>query len=348
MSDGRGGISAEVEPAAVVPAPDNRARIAVLVLALCCFFWGLSFPVMPYCMLSIERHILGLSAASADDVEAKLTFLTKLGVTTAFMGWRFGLAAILYFFLTRSRQRNFTAVDFRGGIWVGGLFTLGMIAQIGGLRYTRPSVSGFLTSLVVVYTPLMQALIFRRSVARNVWLGVFVALIGMTLLSLPNPAALAKDVPTPPIPFLGEGLTVLCALFFSGQMLAVDHFALQMDTTKMTFLMFVTLAILSSILGVACAGRELYRPEVVSSMLGDSMLVGGILCLVVFSSVVSLHLMNTFQPHISAAMASVVYCLEPLFATLFSVLLGAEVLTAITMLGGAVILAAVMIVVRKT
>lgn len=350
MADGRGGISASPEVATSPEiAAGSRGRVAVLVLAVCCFFWGFSFPVMPHCVHSIERHVLGPAAAGVEDASEKLPFTTRLGITAAFNGWRFALAAALYWMLTRSRQKKFTAIDIRGGLWVGGLFTLGMIAQLGGLRYTRPSVSGFLTSLVVVYTPLAQAMFFRRSVSRNVWLAVFVALIGMALLSLPNPAAHVANGAshTPPVPFLGEGLTVLCALFFAGQMLAVDHFAVQMDTTKMTFLMFVTLGVLSSLMGLVLAGRELYRPEVVSAMLGDRLLVGGIVCLVVFSSVVSLHLMNAFQPRISAATASVVYCLEPVFATMFSVALGAEALTPITLLGGAVILAAVLIVARK-
>ena len=349
MSEARGGISSHVEPvAAVVAAPEGRARTAVLVLALCCFFWGFSFPVMPHCIRSIERHVLGAAAEGIKDPGSQLTIFARLGIEAAFLGWRFGIASILYWILTRSRQKKFTAVDIRGGLWVGGLFTLGMLAQIEGLRYARPSVSGFLTSLVVVYTPFGQALLFKRSVARNVWLGVFVALIGMGLLSIPNPESLPKDIPPAPIPFLGEGLTMLGALFFAGQMLAVDHFAVQMDTTKMTFLMFVTLGVLSSVLGVGLAGHELYRHEVVSALFGDWMLVGGVIGLVIFSTIVSLHLMNTFQPHISAATASVVYCLEPVFATTFSVVLQQEVLTPITLVGGAVILAAVLIVARKT
>ena len=348
MSEARGGLSSQVESeATVVASPDGRARIAVLVLALCCFFWGFSFPVMPHCIRSIERHVLGAVVESIKDPGSKLSIFTRLGIEAAFLGWRFGVAAILYWFLTRSRQKNFTAVDLRGGLWVGVLFTLGMLAQIEGLRYARPSVSGFLTSLVVVYTPFGQALLFKRSVARNVWLGVFVALIGMVLLSIPNPESLPKDIPPAPIPFLGEGLTMLGALFFAGQMLAVDYFAVQMDTTKMTFLMFVTLATLCSVMGVALAGHELYRPEVVSALLGDRLLVGGVVGLVIFSTIVSLHLMNTFQPYISAATASVVYCLEPVFATTFSVLLQQEVFTPITLVGGAVIMAAVLIVARK-
>ncbi len=324
--------------------------MAVLLLALCCVFWGLSFPVMKHCIQSVERHVAGLAAAGQAEPGDSLSFSTKFGINAAFNGWRFCLAALCYWILTRKRQRGFSALEVRGGLWIGGLFTLGMFAQLGGLRYTRPSVSGFLTSLVVVYTPVAQALVFRRRVGAQIWLAVVIALVGMTLLSLPNPDANLKEATshTAPIPFLGEALTMLCALIFTGQMLAVDHFGKQADTTKLTLLMFVTLGVLSTAVGIYFAGRELYAGPVVSAMLADRWLVAGVLSLVLFSSVIALHLMNTYQPHVSPAMASVVYCLEPVFATLFSLLFGLEALTIMTLGGGVVILAAVLIVARGT
>jgi len=57
--------------------------------------------------------------------------------------------------------------------------------------------------------------------------------------------------------------------------------------------------------------------------------------------------MNTYQPRLNPATASVIYCLEPVFATLFSVLFKTEYLTATTVAGGAMILMGVMVVTRK-
>jgi drug/metabolite transporter (DMT)-like permease len=50
------------------------------------------------------------------------------------------------------------------------------------------------------------------------------------------------------------------------------------------------------------------------------------------------------HPAHSTPTPSVIYCSEPLFALLFSVLLGAERLTALTLTGGAAVLAAVLVV----
>ena len=66
--------------------------------------------------------------------------------------------------------------------------------------------------------------------------------------------------------------------------------------------------------------------------------------LIVVSSVGALHLMNQFQPLISPAVASVVYCTEPLFATMFSVAFRTEKLAGMTIAGGLVVLGSVLIV----
>ena len=57
--------------------------------------------------------------------------------------------------------------------------------------------------------------------------------------------------------------------------------------------------------------------------------------------------MNTFQPRVSPATASVAYCSEPLFAAMFSVLLGTEQLTALTLVGGGAVLVAVLTVAAR-
>ena len=66
--------------------------------------------------------------------------------------------------------------------------------------------------------------------------------------------------------------------------------------------------------------------------------------LIVFSSVMALHLMNVYQPRVSPAIASVIYCTEPLFGTMFSLALGTERLALLTVAGGAAIVGSVYVI----
>ena len=52
--------------------------------------------------------------------------------------------------------------------------------------------------------------------------------------------------------------------------------------------------------------------------------------------------MNASQPHVSPAVASVVYCMEPVFATMWSVFFRTESLTALTFVGGGLVILAML------
>jgi drug/metabolite transporter (DMT)-like permease len=224
-----------------------------------------------------------------------------------------------------------------------------MIAQVSGLRFTLPSTSGFLTALAVVFAPLAQAFVFRRPVSKRTWLAVAIACAGIGILSQPNVGADTQTLPpaTPPFPFFGEGLTILAALFFTGHILTVEHYGRTGDAARLTLLMFAVMGLVSVLLGAMLDGGPIYTGPVVSGIVTDTTVLWSLASLIVFCSAAAMHLMNSYQPLISAAQATVVYCLEPLFATLFSRLFGLEQLTATTLAGGTVILLAVLLIARQ-
>jgi drug/metabolite transporter (DMT)-like permease len=321
------------------PAIPNRVRTAVIALCFCCIFWGLSVPVMKLAVGAFERHV----AAGAPE----LSTATIVAVNASFNGWRFLITTLIYWGLTRKTQRKFTRRELQGGVAIGVFFGLGMQAQIAGLRYTLPSISGFLTALVVVFAPIAQAFIFRKRVGLVTWVAVAIAFLGILILSQPNPGAASSTAHLPPIPYLGEALTIFGSMLFTGQLLALDRYGQDCNTTRLTLLMFLVTGALSTVLGILLAGSAIYSGPVLLAIVSDSTLQLGMLGVIFFSSVIAMHLMNTYQPFLNPATASVIYCLEPVFATLFSVLFGTEFLTATTLAGGAMILLGVLVVTRK-
>lgn len=311
--------------------------LAIGALVLCCVLWGYSFPVMQLATDAFGRHLL--VGQGQDDAR-------HLAARGLFNGVRFGLAALLYAALTWRRQRRFTREDVVGGAVVGAFFAAGMLLQVTGLRWTFPSVSSFLTALAVVFAPLGQAAILRRPVGAATWVAVILAVAGMTLLGWPKPEAAAGNTlaGTPPVPHLGEILTVAAALLFTGQILAVDRFGSRADAVRLTLVMLATTSALSLAAGVGIGGPSMVRPAAVVGLARDPRVWWTMTTLVAFSSVAALHLMNTYQPGVSPATASVVYCSEPLFGTAFSLAFDAERLTGLTIAGGATVLAAVLVV----
>ncbi|HEX2972295.1 MAG TPA: DMT family transporter [Tepidisphaeraceae bacterium] len=314
------------------------ARLATGVLAFCCLCWGFSFPTMQFASTSLAKAMHTIT-------QAALPTTLEFAVQGLFNSWRFALAAFVYWLLTWPRQRGYTAADWQAGITIGLFCGGGMFLQLTGLRYTLPSVSAFLTALAVVLAPLAQSLLFRKTVGMWTWLAVVIAVVGMLLMSQENPGAAAESLRTliPPVPHLGEALTLLSSVLFTGYILAVGHFGQRVDAARMTAVMLTVVAIVNALGGLALGGRVAYTSAVLSTLVYDPVFIGSLVSLSLFSSVLAMHLMNRYQPFVSAATASVIYCLEPVFATLWSCGLRTEKLTSVTATGGAVILAASLI-----
>src|SRR4030042_1619830 len=100
-----------------------------------------------------------------------------------FLAVRFTVAAIVMFAIRPISLRRVT----RRGLWHG--IVLGMmlggsdITQTYGLRTLSPAVSGFITGMAVVFTPVCSWIILRRKISRNTWIAGGLALIGVALFS---------------------------------------------------------------------------------------------------------------------------------------------------------------------
>jgi drug/metabolite transporter (DMT)-like permease len=340
--DGETTIAAPVLDYAAPPAR-RSATLAAVMLVLCCALWGYSFPVMQLATAAFERHMLGAEQGGHGPGTG-----STLAARAAFNGLRFGLAAMLYAAFTSHRQSGFNRHEVIGGVWIGGFFAAGMLLQVTGLRWTLPSVSGFLTALAVVFAPLAQGFVLRRRVGPITWAAVALAVVGMMLLSWPKPEAHTSGTLAvrPPVLLLGETFTVLASLLFTVQILCLDHFGQKANATRLTLVVLGTTSILSFIGAAALDAGQAYRLSAWAGILKDRTIWWAMGTLVVFSSVLALHLMNRWQPLVSPATASVIYCSEPPFATLFSLMLGTERLTLLTVLGGAAVVGSVLIVSR--
>jgi drug/metabolite transporter (DMT)-like permease len=208
-----------------------------------------------------------------------------------------------------------------------------------------PSVSAFITALAVVFAPIGQGFVLKERVGGRIWAAVALAMAGTVLLAQGD-AQQGTLASKPPLPYLGEALTLLGTMVFTCQIIAVDRLAPKANVARMTLIMLLAVAVANAVGGLALAGRSIYQPAVLKALALDNTFLWVMPTLVVFSTVAALHLMNIYQPRIAPAAACVVYCLEPVFGTMFSVALQTEALMRNTVFGGVVVLAAVLVVAR--
>ena len=67
---------------------------------------------------------------------------------------------------------------------LGLIYGLAQILQTHGLEHTAASVSGFVTGMYVVCTPLLAAIFLRQRIGMAAWVAVAIATVGLAVLSL--------------------------------------------------------------------------------------------------------------------------------------------------------------------
>lgn len=312
-------------PAAEGATPASVRTRAAMLLFSANIFWGWSFPTMKWVVPTMQAQV-----ADAGELVATATFI----------GWRFGLGCLLYFLLSIRKQRGFTRDDCIGGAATATCFVTGLFLQILGLRYTQPSVSGFLTSLIVVFIPLAQRLVLRKPIAAGTWPAVLLALAGTVILATTGSG---DPMARPPFPFAGESLTILGSLAFTGQVLFLDHYGKTASAPRLSLVQFGITGAAGLLIGLVFDhGTGFYQPASLNALCASWTMQWGLPTLVVFSTVGAFHLMNQNQPLLPAATAGVIYCSEPVFATVFSIVLGQERPTSNLLVGGGLILAGIL------
>jgi len=312
-----------------------------LVLALCCVFWGFSFPVNQLGIHTLHTHLPSAQSAPIwNESSAAVTYL----------GWRFLIAGIIFALAFNKPLFRSGHFAWRGGLIVGFFFSCGMLVQMVGLSFTRPSISGFLTALVVVFTPFAQAYLLKRPVSLATWGAVALALGGAWVMTQQTGDAAAGSearVRIPPFPFFGEALSILGSVFFTIQMLAIDFYGKRDDPRQITLAMFGVTAVVGIGAGALFSDGSFYGSGAWLNAAAESNVRWTLASVILFSTLLAMFLMNVYQPRLAPATASVVYCLEPVFALSFSVLFQTERLTVATAIGGACILAAVLLAARQ-
>jgi drug/metabolite transporter (DMT)-like permease len=244
-----------------------------------------------------------------------------------FLTWRFVVASVVMIALRPTCLRNVTRLELLRGVGLGTILGLGYIAQTYGLRYTSAAISGFITGMFVVLTPVMSWILLRRKTDRNTWMVVALATVGLAILSL-NGWSVG----------IGELLTLGCAVFFAIHIVGLGEWSSKYGPYAFSLLQIGTVAVISLI---AAASEGIAVPP-------DPGVWGVVAITGVLATAVAFFVQTWAQSLVSATRAAVVMTMEPFFAGLFAVVIGGNRLTLRTLAGAACILAAMFIINLKS
>jgi drug/metabolite transporter (DMT)-like permease len=242
----------------------------------------------------------------------------------SFLALRFSIGALA---LTAvARRELFVPQTLRRGLLLGVFLFLGFVLQTVGLVSTTPSRSAFITGMYVVLVPVLGLALFRRRPRASSWMGVVLAAVGMRYLT-------GAQVGEGQGLSWGDWLTLGCALAYAFHILLTERYAPKSGVVALVGVQLWVVAALSAL----CLPFTGVRVEWTPSFIGAAAICG------LFASAVAICVQTWAQARTTAVRVALICSMEPVFAGVYSVALGYEVLGVREWVGGGLIIVGVLV-----
>ncbi len=240
-----------------------------------------------------------------------------------FLALRFAIATMTLVVLFPRAVARLSPQSRRAALVLGALYGLGQILQTAGLAHTPASVSGFITGMYVIATPLFAAPLLKQRIDRTTWLAVLLAVVGLGVLSL---SGLSIGY--------GEALTLVAAMLYALHIVGLGAWSRSGDAIGLTI---IQLAVITVIAFVVTAPNGVTIPH----RTGDWV---SVVYMAVVPAALALLGQTWAQAHLPPTRTAIIMTTEPVFAAVFAVLLGGEDLTSRMLVGGTLVLVAMLLV----
>jgi drug/metabolite transporter (DMT)-like permease len=243
--------------------------------------------------------------------------------TLDFLAVRFAIASIVLLIAAPRAVARLSPETRKRAAVLGLLYGVAQILQTAGLAHTAASVSGFITGMYVVATPLFAALLLRTRITPLTWAAVALAAVGLGILTLDGFAV-----------GYGEAITLVAALLYALHIVGLGAWSTPSEALGMSILQIVVIA---AVCLVATAPDGVVLPATVSDWLSVAYMA-------IFAGALAMLGQTWAQAHLPATRTAIIMSMEPVFAAFFAVLVGNESPTLRMVVGGLVVLSAMLIV----
>lgn len=196
-----------------------KSKNASILLFLASFIWGIAFifqrtasSAIGPCFFNGIRMLLGCIAL----LPVGLANLNK-----------------------HKNDKEYLKTVIMGGIVCGIATAAPSILQQTGIAYTTAGKAGFLTSLYILFIPIIS-IFMKKKVSLKVWICVFFGIAGAYLLSVGTDTGINK----------GDILVITCAVLFAFQMIFIEHYAAKTEGPDLSTAQFFFSGLTCLLLGL--------------------------------------------------------------------------------------------------
>jgi drug/metabolite transporter (DMT)-like permease len=242
--------------------------------------------------------------------------------TLDFLAVRFAIASVTLVLLAPRALGRLSREARRQAAVLGCLYGLGQILQTAGLAKTPASVTGFITGMYVVATPLFAALILRTRIGVLTWVAVVVAMAGLGVLTLSGFSI-----------GYGEALIFVAAMLYALHIVGLGAWSEPGQALGMAIVQLIVIAVLCT---VCTAPNGIVLPDRTSDWVS-------VVYMAVFAGAGTMIAQTWAQAHLPPTRTAIILSMEPVFAAVFAVLFGGESATVRMIFGGLLVLAAMVL-----
>lgn len=244
------------------------------------------------------------------------------------MAFRFNIAAIVLLVVTYKKIKNIKKSEWIKGSIAGVFLFTGFYLQTIGQNLTTVSNSAFITATYVIMVPFIAWVIAKQKPSRKTVVLAFVVLVGVGVLTISPSQGFKLNI--------GDLFILLSAMAFACHVAYVELAVSSSSPQIITFIQ-ISVAGLLSLIGLFIFDASAIT--VANYRVG----LPAVLFLGLFSTCLCFFMQTSAQKRTSAAKVGIILSTEGFFGTLFSIVLGLEPLTLKIIVGGIIIITAVIL-----
>lgn len=248
------------------------------------------------------------------------------GTNTIMVG-RFLTASILLTLIYYKRLKNFDKKTLFFGVVTGIFLFLGFYYQTLGNAYTTASKNGFITQLNIVFVPFLYYLFFRKRVSIYNIMGVGIAILGLFILTYSSEGLSGINI--------GDFYTFICAIAIAFHVVTSSYYQKKYNLDPVLFTLgSMYIAMILSV-GLMVIYEDV--PVITVSNVWPLVILG--IFNTAFGFLVQSYALKISNP----TRISLIVALESLFGAVGSVLIVNDILTVNIVVGGLLIIGAILI-----
>ncbi len=243
--------------------------------------------------------------------------------TLDFLAVRFLVAAAAMLLVAPRAVARLSPESRRHAVVLGGVYGVAQVLQTTGLAHTPASVSGFITGMYVVMTPLLAAVLLRTRIGGLTWVAVAIAAGGLAVLTLDGVSM-----------GYGEAITLMSAVLYALHIVGLGAWS---DPRQALGMSIVQITVIAALCSIATIPDGVVLPSTGADW-------ASVVYMALVAGAAAMLAQTWAQAHLPPTRSAIIMSMEPVFAATFAVWLGGEPTTLRMVGGGLMVLTAMLLV----